>query len=216
MLQTDLIKAEQPGSAWLLVVLHGLGDSMEGYRWVPRVLRFPQLNYLLVNAPDAFYGGFSWYEFTGHESTGIERSYRLIEQLLEDLAKKGHPPERIFLFGFSQGCLMTIETAMRYPYRLAGCIGVSGYVHEAERLVQKLSPVAKEQNLLITHGGRDGLLPMSRVRSGLDLLQAAGVQIDFREFEKDHEIIEPELALFYAFIQDRVQALDPAPDGTAG
>ena len=218
MLQTELIKAEQAGSPWLLIVLHGLGDSMEGYRWVPRMLHFPELNYLLVNAPDAFYGGFSWYEFTGREGLGIERSYRLLEKLLDDLATKGHPPERILMFGFSQGCLMTIETAMRYPHRLAGCIGVSGYVHEPERLIQNLSPVAKQQKLLVTHGTRDGLLPMSRVRSGIDPLLAGGIQIDFREYEKDHELIEPEIELFRRFIQERMQdSANPAPrTGTGG
>ena len=35
-----------------MIVLHGLGDSMEGYRWLPEALQLPWLNYLLVNAPD--------------------------------------------------------------------------------------------------------------------------------------------------------------------
>ena len=37
-------------------MLHGLGDSIEGYRWMPEALDLPWLNYLLVNAPDANMG----------------------------------------------------------------------------------------------------------------------------------------------------------------
>ena len=52
VLDTELILAAEADSEWLMVVLHGLGDSMEGYRWLPGALRIPALNTLLVNAPD--------------------------------------------------------------------------------------------------------------------------------------------------------------------
>ena len=64
-LRTDLIPARDAGSTRLLIALHGLGDSMEGYRDVPHWLQVPWLNYLLVNAPDPYYTGFSWYDFAG-------------------------------------------------------------------------------------------------------------------------------------------------------
>jgi hypothetical protein len=43
MLQTEIIPAREAGAKDLLVVLHGLGDSMEGYRWVPQMLGTPTL-----------------------------------------------------------------------------------------------------------------------------------------------------------------------------
>ena len=57
MLVTELVPAREPDSRRLMVVLHGLGDSMDGYRWMPQELDLPWLNYLLVNAPDDYYGG---------------------------------------------------------------------------------------------------------------------------------------------------------------
>jgi len=47
---------------------------------------------------------------------------------------------------------MTIEMGARYPHLFAGLVGISGYVFEPERLVKELSPVAKQQRFLITHG----------------------------------------------------------------
>ena len=61
MLQTELIRAEKEIEPRLMIVLHGLGDSMEGYRWLPQAMQLPWLSYLLVNAPDRYYTGFSWY-----------------------------------------------------------------------------------------------------------------------------------------------------------
>jgi len=204
MLQRDLIKGDGAESKDLLIALHGLGDSMEGYRFLPGVLRVPSLNVMLVNAPDGYYGGFSWYDFAATPGPGVERSYRLLEMLLEDCERQGFPPDRTILFGFSQGSLMSIETGLRYKKRLAGIIGVSGYVHEPERLLRMSSPVAKEQRFLLTHGTRDPLIPFQPVRQQVTQLKQAGIQIEFHEFNKDHTIIEPEIELFRKFICERL------------
>jgi phospholipase/carboxylesterase len=207
MLQTELIPAENKESRDLLIALHGLGDSMEGYRWVPQMIGSRNLNVLLVNAPDAYYGGFSWYDYSAPAEvvgTGVERSYRLIESLLESTAEKGYPPERTVLFGFSQGCLMSMETAVRYGKLLAGVIGISGYVHEVGRLLKLASPVAREQRFLITHGTDDPLIPLRVAQTDFAALKAEGFQIDFRTYPKVHTIIEPELELFRSFIKERL------------
>lgn len=123
MLTHELIPAAEADSKWLMVVLHGLGDSIEGYRWLPEAMGLPWLNYLLVNAPDDYHGGFSWYDIPGNPSPGVERSRTALFELLDAQREVGFAAEQIFQFGFSQGCLMTMEVAMRYPHRLAGCVG---------------------------------------------------------------------------------------------
>ena len=40
----------------------------------------------------------------------------------------GVDSRRIVLAGFSQGCAMTLMTGLRYPERLAGLVGMSGYL----------------------------------------------------------------------------------------
>lgn len=209
MLQTNLIKAQNSSSRDLLIALHGLGDSMAGYTWVPEILGNPNLNVLLVNAPDAYYTGFAWYDF-GNEpamaAPGVERSYRLLESLLHSTAEKGFPAERTILFGFSQGCLMSTETAVRYPQRLAGVIGVSGYIHDVQRLLKLASPVACEQKFLITHGSEDPLIPLADAQRDFETLKSAGFLVDFHTFPKGHTILEPELPLFRRFIETSLAA----------
>ena len=65
VLTTELLRAVDPNARRLMVVLHGLGDSLDGYRWLPEALDLPAMNYLLVNAPDPYFSGLSWYAFPG-------------------------------------------------------------------------------------------------------------------------------------------------------
>jgi phospholipase/carboxylesterase len=201
MLHTDFVAADRDGDQRLMIVLHGLGDSMEGYRWLPRAMRLPWLNYLLVNAPDPYYGGFAWYDIEHNSGVGIGRSRQLLFGLLDEQREKGFPTEKTICFGFSQGGLLSIEIGARYPHRLAGIVGVSGYVHEAGKLARELSPVARQQRFLLTHGVVDPVIPIGLVRPQVEQLREAGLQIDWREFIKAHTIAgEPELAVIRDFV----------------
>jgi phospholipase/carboxylesterase len=206
MLETEFYPATQQDSKRLLIALHGLGDSTAGYRWMPSALRLPWLNYLLVNAPDDYYGGYSWYDFAGNPGPGIERSRKLLFALLDAQRANGFPTEETVLFGFSQGCLMTVDVGFRYPHQFAGLVGVSGYVHEPARLLQELSPVAKQQRMLFTHGTQDPLIPCAEVRQQVDGLKAAGLNITWREFAKVHTIAgDEELDVIRDFVSGGFQ-----------
>jgi phospholipase/carboxylesterase len=188
MLEAEMIPAPEPASGRLMVVLHGLGDSIEGYRWLPEALRLPWLNYLLVNAPDHYYGGRSWYDFATDPNPGVIRSRKALFALLDDWRERGYATDQTLLFGFSQGCLMVIDVGLHYPHRLAGLIGISGHVHEVERSLLEQSPAARTQRFLITHGRQDPLIPILPVRAQVERLQAAGLQLEWQEFEKEHTI----------------------------
>ncbi len=202
MLESLTVPAQERNSSWTMVVLHGLGDSLAGYRWLPEALGLPWLGYRLVNAPDHYFGGYSWYDFAGNPGPGVERSRGLLVDLLERQVAEGIPSERTFVLGFSQGCLMTLEVGARYPRRLAGCVGISGYVHEPDRLLNSLSPVARDQRFLVTHGDADPLIPLGPVRGQIERLKAAGLNITWREFAKEHTIAgEEELAVIREFLE---------------
>lgn len=171
-----------------MVMLHGLGDSIEGYRWMPNALDLPWLNYLLVNAPDEYYGGYSWFDFPDNVRPGVLRSRKLLFELLDDLHTKNYPPDQITLGGFSQGCLMTMDVGLRYPHKLAGLLGISGWVFEMENLLKELSPVAKQQRLFLSHGEFDPLIPFADVSEQARQLKSAGFNLEWHEYPKEHTI----------------------------
>jgi phospholipase/carboxylesterase len=203
MLDTDLLETSRDTGRRLMLVLHGLGDSMDGYRWLPGALQLPWMNYLLVNAPDTYYAGFSWYDIYNTPSPGIERSRKLLFELLDDARGKGFPTDKTMVFGFSQGCLMSLEIGSRYPHKLAGIVGISGYAHQPERLAVEFSTPAREQRFLLTHGTQDPLIPIEKVRPQIEMLTQAGLKIKWHEFIKAHTIAgEQEMAVIRDFVQE--------------
>ena len=202
MLHHEFIPATQKNSRALWIMLHGLGDSIEGYSWLPEAMRLPWMNYLLVNAPDEYYGGFSWFNFGGEIVPGVKRSRELLFELLDEQRAKGFVTKQTILGGFSQGCLMSIDVGLRYAHRFAGIVGVSGYVCNPEKLIEQLSPVAFQQRLLVTHGTKDPLIRFADVREQINILKGAGLHIEFHEFLKAHTIAgEEEIEVIRNFVR---------------
>ena len=202
MLDTEFYPARKSDSKALMIVLHGLGDSTAGYHWVPEAFDLAWMNYLLVNAPDTYYGGFSWFDFAGDLRPGVERSRKLLFELLDDQRAKGFPTRETTLFGFSQGCLMTIDAGLRYPHVFASLVGISGFVFEPQELLRELSPVARDQRLLVTHGTADTMVPLPQTESAVKLLRSGSINVEWHVLEKDHTIAgQEEIEIIRRFVE---------------
>ena len=200
MLTGTRVEAQEKGARPLLIVLHGLGDSSQGWEWLPQELHLPWMNYLLVNAPDEYFNGRSWFgirfPMDGRvdgtlppvDAPAIERSQGLLWQLIEAEVAAGLESQEIAVLGFSQGCVMTLEAGLRYRAPLAGLVGISGWVHEPEALVEGAPSHARTVPVLMTHGTADPLLGIEHVRPQAKRLQEAGFDLAWQEFEKEHTI----------------------------
>ncbi|MCU0788570.1 MAG: serine esterase [Verrucomicrobia bacterium] len=204
MLKYEFIPARDPGSKRLWVMLHGLGDSIDGYRWMPEAMDLPWMNYALVNAPDEYYGGYSWFDFAGDMTPGVLRSRKLLFALLDELRSRGHPTEKTILGGFSQGCLMAVDVGLRYPQAPAGIVGISGWVYEPGQLLEEMTADARQRAVLMTHGTLDPMIPFAAVRAEVRKLIAAGLPVEWHEFQKAHTIAgEEELDVIRGFVERR-------------
>lgn len=212
MLNTSLfthryIPARTPGPRErVLVVLHGLGDSLNGYHFLPDALRIPELSFLLINAPDAYYGGYSWYDYAGDMRPGVIRSRELLLGLLDELQDQGVRPEDVFLFGFSQGCLMVTDVALRAPVVLGGVVGVSGYVAFLEQYPDELSPVARDQKILVTHGRLDPVVPFEPSVRQFHQLRDLGLDLELVVYDKEHTMLMEELGAMADWLRARLAA----------
>ena len=201
MLHTELIPAADRNSKHLMVMLHGLGDSVEGYHWWPEAMGLPWMNYLLVNAPDEYFGGWSWFDVQDH-APGVQRSRKLLFDLLDDLRAKHFPTEQTTLGGFSQGCLMTMEAGLHYPHKFAGLVGISGWVCNLKQVLQESPPLARQQRFLVTHGTFDSVCSFERTSKQIEDLRAAGLNIAWHAFAKPHNIGgEEELRVIREFVR---------------
>lgn len=184
-LQNKFVPAQKANSQKLIIVLHGLGDSFEGYTWLPEELNLPDFNYLMLNAPDSYYEGFSWYNLDSHDQgKDIHRSRKLLFEVLEELKNQSWQTENIVLFGFSQGCVMSLDLALNYQGLFAGICGISGYLYPQK----KASEFATEQNVLITYGKYDQMVRPEITQASIASLKSLGLQVQEHQFAKEHTI----------------------------
>ena len=198
---TSYFEAAKETSARLMVILHGLGDSLDGFRWFPGALSLGRQNYLMINAPLPYDEGFAWYEEEPDPVPDILRGRARLGNLLAELTEQGWEGKNIVLLGFSQGCLMATDFALRYEKPLLGVIGISGYIYFPNSLAEEIHPSAKKQAWLITHGKFDTVLPPDRTRKQISRLSHMGIKIEWAEFHKAHAIdAGDELALIRDWI----------------
>jgi len=172
----------------LIIILHGRGDSADGFRFFPQALELDDFNYLLLNAPNEEFLGYSWYGYPPNQLPGIQASSKLLTQTLDILFEHDFRPSQTFLFGFSQGSLLTFEFGARYKEPLAGYLAISGYIYDSPKLLKDMNPDVNQNNWFCSHGYEDEVLPYDQSRIQVETLQKGGFHIDFRSYHKTHTI----------------------------
>ena len=182
--------------------MHGRGDSSEGFTMLPEMLNIDEMNYLLLDAPFEYFTGLSWYQLPPDQLPGIKHSSQLLTETLDMLFEEEFNAEESFLFGFSQGSLLTFEFGARYHRELAGYIAVSGYIYDAEHLLVEMNQDLLEANWLCTHGTYDNVLPFETSKEQVQILQEGGFEIEFNAYDKDHSIERGELTYIATWIKN--------------
>ena len=177
----------------VMIILHGRGDSSEGFTMLPDFLKIDAMSYLLLDAPFEYFSGLSWYQLPPDQLPGIRHSSQLLTETLDMLFDGEFNADESFLFGFSQGSLLTFEFGARYHKVLAGYMAVSGYIYDAEKLLAEMNDEAAASNWLCTHGTFDNVLPFETSKEQVEQLKEGGLNVEFRAYEKDHSIDREEL-----------------------
>ena len=185
----------------VMIIMHGRGDSSEGFTSLPPFLDIDEMNYLLLDAPFEYFTGLSWYQLPPDQLPGIKHSSQLLTETLDMLFEEEFNAEESFLFGFSQGSLLTFEFGARYHRELAGYIAVSGYIYDAEHLLAEMNTDLMEGNWLCTHGTYDNVLPFETSKEQVETLQEGGFEIEFKAYNKDHSIDREELEMIGSWMK---------------
>ena len=194
-------------AAFLAVCLHGRGSTLLGLRKIRHRLKLDDFDYLFMNAPDPWvsedgYEGFSWYGKVPEHRSGILRSLKLLEQLMIELEQVGYSRDRILLVGFSQGCVMSLELALRSHIPFFGVIGISGTIFDPEDLLNKMPEPASQTPVLMIHGTQDELIDIDRVKAKVALISEEMPFFEFMEVSKGHSLEAFEYPIFIDSINE--------------
>lgn len=207
MLQTHEIETG-PQPRTTLVVLHGLGA--DGHDFVPicqelDLKALGAVRYVFPHAPErpvTINGGYrmrAWYDILStdlvrrEDEAGLRESQAQIAALLDRERERGVPAGRIVLMGFSQGCAMTLMTALRYPHRLAGAVGLSGYLPLAAVTAAERSAANADLPIFLAHGTQDPVVMPVRGTASRDALRALGHDVQWHEYPMPHSVCMEEI-----------------------
>ena len=101
---------------------------------------------------------------------------------------------------------MATDQALRGEQLFAGVIGISGWLKGTEKFPEELGPVAKDQQILWTHGNYDEVVPLTRTQPIIEHLVQCELNIDWRTYDKAHSL-DPvrELTDLQQFLQASLQ-----------
>ena len=129
----------------------------------------------------------------GRVPDGLTQARRQLAACLEAVSQtSGLGAGRIVLGGFSQGAMVTTDLALRQDEAPAALVILSGTL-TSEAEWRSRAPRRKGLRVLQSHGRQDPILPFADALALRDLLQQAGLLVDFLPFDGPHTI--PEEAL---------------------
>jgi len=191
-----------------IIILHGLGASATDFvpvarQWDLRPLG--DVRFVFPFAPElpvTINGGMrmpAWYDILGpdlvrrEDEKSLRASGAALQALIDREIAGGIPASRIVLGGFSQGCAMTLLTGLRAPQRLAGLLGMSGYLPLAASTAAERSEANKATPIFLGHGRMDPVVPLERGAASRDALVALGHPVEWHDYPMQHAVCEQEI-----------------------
>lgn len=192
-----------------LIVLHGLGA--DGTDFLPMCDELDlgavgPVRFVLPRAPQrpvSVNNGQrmrAWYDILGtdlqrrEDEAGLRASVVQVHALLDQEVARGIPAHRIVLAGFSQGCALTLLSGLRYPQRLAGLAGMSGYLPLAASTAVERHAAGQGLPIFLGHGRQDGMVPMARGAAARDALAALGYDVAWHDYPMAHSVCMEEVS----------------------
>jgi phospholipase/carboxylesterase len=198
-----------------IILLHGLGA--DGNDFVPFVdevdLReagpvrwvFPHAPTMPVTINNGYVMR-AWYDIYGfdgaqrEDEAGLRRAQAMVDALIDAERARGVATERIVLAGFSQGCAMTLLAGLRHPQRLAGLVGMSGYLPLAGKLAAERSDANADVPIFLAHGRMDPVVSFARAAASRDALVAMGYPVEWHEYPMPHSVHPQEIVDLQRFL----------------
>jgi len=198
-----------------VIVLHGLGADGTDFLPMADELKLDEVGPVRFVFPRApvrkvtINGGQpmrAWYDILGvdlvrrEDAAGVRESIAQVHAVLDAEVARGVPASRIVLVGFSQGCAITLAAGVRYPQRLAGLIGMSGYMPLADTTSMERHDAHRDLPVMLAHGRNDGIVPLARGTAARELLLGLGHPVEWHDYPMEHSVCIEEVRHLNQFL----------------
>jgi phospholipase/carboxylesterase len=193
----------------VIVLCHGYGgDGQDISNLAIHWQRFlPETIFLCPNAPEICSvnsQGYQWFDLSSDKEELIlekslvaeEKLNTFIDQILNNFQLE---PNKLALVGFSQGCMMSIQIALKKKKQISCLIGYSGKVINQKHLSDNIHSKPK---IFLMHGANDTLVPPTHLLEAKEYLVKHGLKIKTKMFKDcEHRIPVEGVSLGLGFLK---------------
>ena len=212
-LKNHVVQALSGESDSLIVFLHGYGaDGADLLNLADSLkIHLPNTIFMSPDAPNKSTMnpfGYEWFPIPRLDGSSLENAKKGRDEATKELnlflseikENTGIPFERIFLFGFSQGCMMSLHLAPRKNEKIAGVVGIAGMLMQPELLEKE---AVQKPPILLVHGDEDDVVPYEELNIAEDTLVKANFEVyTLTSKGAGHSITEDGLRAALQFIRN--------------
>ena len=209
-LNTIILEPLSKGKAKNAVILcHGYGGDGKDISILASYWRahLPETIFICPDAPEkcvASPTGFQWFDLTDQTPEQILSKSLVAENKLNKLIdevkdKNNLLANQIVIGGFSQGCMISLQTGIKRKDTINSIIGYSGRIIDTEHLGKN---IVSKPNIILMHGDIDQIVPVDSLLEAKDFFSKNDYKIESKIFNNcEHRIPTEGSSLGLQFIK---------------
>ena len=206
---TSILPLSKEDSKQAVILCHGYGGdgkdisglAINWQRFLPNVI------FLCPNAPEVCSDnpkGYQWFDLREKNAKTIleksiiaeEKLSLFIDQVCDNLQLEIN---NLAVVGFSQGCMISIQTSLKKIKKINCLIGYSGKIINQSHLSNNIKSKPK---IFLMHGENDNIVPPTHLLESKEYLNNHGIKIKTKLFKNcEHRIPVEGLSLGLAFLR---------------
>ena len=201
------ISKEKPKSA--VILCHGYGGDGKDISILANYWKahLPDTIFICPDAPEkcaASPSGFQWFDLMDQTPEQVLSKSLVAESKLNKLInevkeKNNLLSNQIAIGGFSQGCMISLQTGIKRKDKVNSIIGYSGRIIDKEHLGKN---IVSRPNIVLMHGEKDQIVSVDSLLEARDFFNKSNYKIESHIFKNcEHHIPSEGSSLGLQFIK---------------
>ena len=201
------ISKEKPKNA--VILCHGYGGDGKDISLLASYWRayLPETIFICPDAPEkcaVSSTGFQWFDLIDQSQDQILTKSFVAEiklnKLIEEVKQKNNlTSNEIAIGGFSQGCMIILQTGLKRRDKIKCIIGYSGRIIDVEHLGKNINSRPK---IILMHGDKDTVVPLNSLLEAKEFFNTNNYNIQTKIFKNcEHRIPAEGSSLGLEFIK---------------
>jgi phospholipase/carboxylesterase len=192
-----------------VILCHGYGGNGKDISILANYWRahLPDTMFICPDAPEkcaASPTGFQWFDLMDQTTEQVLSKSLVAEnklnKLIDEVKKQNHlDANQIIIGGFSQGCMITIQTGIKRKDKINSIIGYSGRIIDIDHLSKNMN---SRPNIILMHGDIDQIVTIDSLLEAKDFFGKHNYEIETEIFKNcEHRIPTEGSSLGLQFIK---------------